>query len=198
MSALRVLRTVLAAVAVVCSLSAAAAWAQMGYSGADLVRIGEWLRYHSMELYRLEIPNYATPYAAALTSDNHGWHIVVFLRDGGVTNEDWQSGRLPRVFEQASTDNFVLVPRVGDSFAVTFTGCRRAACSRDYGAILYLPWSHEVFFKTVAGPGAACSATLLDPQNAAVLRTLDAALARQQQSVPHYIAPPCPSFRPKR
>jgi hypothetical protein len=178
-------------------LAAAPALAQMGYSGADMVRIGQWLTYHGMEIYRLEIPNYAVPYAAALTSDSHGWHIVVFLRDGGVTNKDWDSGRLPHIFEEASTDNFVLTPRVGANFGITFSGCRRAACNRDYGAILYLPWSHQEFRKTVAGSAVGCSATLLDPQNAAALHAIDAALVRQQAGVPHYIAPPCPSFRQK-
>lgn len=192
MSRLRALRP-LWMIALGCILAAGQAFAQMGYSGADLVRIGQWLTYHGMQLYRLEIPTYGTPYAAALTSDTHGWRVVVFLRDGGVTNKDWDSGRLPHAFEQASTDNFVVVPRVRDNFGVTFTGCQRSACARNYGALLYLPWSHQEFVKTVAGSSVACSASLLDPQNTAALRAIDAALVRQQAGVPHYAAPPCPT-----
>ncbi len=168
------------------------AHAQMGYTGADLARIGQWLQYNDLEMYRLEIPNYATPYAAALTSGKHGWRVVVFLRDGGVTNADWDSGFLKRPFQVASTDNFVLTPRVGKNFGITFSGCKLGACGSVYGALLYLPWSREMFEKDVAGSSVACSQTLLDPKNAAAVLALDAALRRQQRAVPRYAPPACP------
>lgn len=168
------------------------AFAQMGYTGADLQRMGQWLDYHGLQLYRLEVPNYATPYAAALTSGKQGWRIVVFLRDGGVTNEDWDSGFLGRPFQRASTDNFVLVPRVGENFGVVFSGCREDACASVYGALLYLPWSHQLFEKSVAHGTVACSESLLEPGNAAALQALNAALARQQSGVAHYRPPACP------
>ncbi|MGC1782164.1 MAG: hypothetical protein WA708_06575 [Acidobacteriaceae bacterium] len=166
--------------------------AQTGYTGADLERMGQWLQFHQLELYRLEMPDYASPYAAALTSGKHGWRIVVFLRDGGVTNMDWDSGFLKRPFEVASTDNFGLTPQVGQSFGVTFSGCKAHDCASVYGALLYLPWSHQFFEKDVSGGAVACSQSLLDPRNAPALRALDAALRRQQMAVGQYVAPPCP------
>ena len=166
--------------------------AQAGYTGADLQRMGQWLQFNRLEVYRLEIPPAASPYAAALTSGKHGWRIVVFLRDGGVTNVAWDSGFLKRPFQAASTDNFVLAPRVGEHFGVTFSGCDVQDCGRDYGAMLYLPWSHALFKKQVAGTSVACSASLLDARNAAALRVLDAALQRQEAKVVGYRAPACP------
>ena len=105
---------------------------------------------------------------------------MVFLRDGGVTNTDWDSGFLKRPFDAASTENFVLTPRVGTKFGVSFSGCDAQNCAGDYGAVLYLPWSHQFFQKEVSPRSVACSETLMDPQNAAALQTLDAALKRQQ------------------
>lgn len=166
--------------------------AQTGYSGADLQRMGQWLQFNQLTLYRLEIPEYASPYAAALTSGRHGWRIVVFLRDGGETNVDWDSKFLKRPFEVASTDNFVLVPEVGNHFGVTFSGCRTRDCASVYGALLYLPWSHQYFEKDIAGGSVACSQALLDPKNAAALRALDDALRRQQSAVGNYVNAPCP------
>ena len=71
---------------------------------------------------RLEIPPYASPYAAALTSGKHGWRIVVFLRDGGMTNVNWDSGYLKRPFQAASSDNFVLTPGTGKISASVSVG----------------------------------------------------------------------------
>jgi hypothetical protein len=169
---------------------------QNGYTGADLERMGQWLKFYQLDLYRLEIPSYASPYAAALTSGEHGWRIVVFLRDGGVTNVDWDSGFLKRPFQAASTENFVLMSSPGAKFGVTFSGCDARNCAGNYGALLYLPWSHLFFQKEVAGRSVACSQSLMDPRNATALQTLDAALTRQQASNPHYVPPPCPSSSP--
>lgn len=171
---------------------------QMGYTGADLQRMGQWLQFNQLQLYRLEIPGYASPYAAALTSDKHGWRIVVFLRDGGVTNVDWDSGFLKRPFQVASTDNFVLTPQIGKNFSITFSGCKARDCASVYGALLYLPWSHQLFEKDVAGASVACSQRLLDPANAAVLHTIDAALQRQQAAVERYSPPVCPGTLPAK
>lgn len=187
---------VLALLAAGCLAPATPAICQKGYTGADLQRMGQWLQFYRLDLYRLEIPAYASPYAAALTSGKHGWRIVVFLRDGGLTNVDWDSGFLKRPFQAASTDNFVLVPRVGTSFGVSFSGCDAQNCSGNYGALLYLPWSHQFFQKAVAAHSVACSQSLLDPRNAAALQALNAALTRQQASQPHYVPPPCPGTRP--
>jgi hypothetical protein len=187
-----VVTTLLAAV---CLAPATPALCQKGYTGADLERMGQWLQFYQLDLYRLEIPNYASPYAAALTSGKHGWRIVVFLRDGGVTNVDWDSGFLKRPFQAASTDNFVLIPRVGTNFGVSFSGYDAQNCASDYGALLYLPWSHQFFQKEVAAHSVACSQSLLDPRNAAALQALDAALTRQQAPEPHYAPPPCPGMR---
>jgi hypothetical protein len=165
---------------------------QNGYTGADLQRMGQWLQFYQLDLYRLEIPPSASPYAAALTSGKHGWRIVVFLRDGGVTNVDWDSGYLKRPFQAASSDNFVLTPGTGTNFGVSFSGCDAKDCAGNYGALLYLPWSHQFFQKGVAGHSVACSQALLDPANAKALQMLDAALKRQQADVPQYAAPPCP------
>ena len=173
----------------------------MGYSGKDMARIGQWLTFNQLELYRMEIPSYATPYSVLLTSGHHGWRIVVFLRDGGEVNEDWDSGALPKVFQVASTDALVLVPKVGKNFGVTFTGCSVKDCAQNYGAILYLPWSHEFFFKQVSDKGVTCSQTLLDPRNYVALKALDAALQRQESAEPRYAAPLCPGMgiiRPSR
>ena len=167
---------------------------QNGYAGADLQRMGQWLQFYHLDLYRLEIPPYASPYAAALTSGKHGWRIVVFLRDGGVTNVDWDSGFLKRPFEAASSDNFVLTRGTGTNFGVSFSGCDARDCAGNYGALLYLPWSHRFFQKGVADQSVACSQSLLDPANAKALEMLDAALKRQQAAVPHYVAPPCPGI----
>lgn len=166
---------------------------QMGYTGADLQRMGQWLQFYRLNLYRLEIPNAESPYAAALTSGKHGWRIVVFLRDGGVTNVDWDSGFLKRPLQAASPDNFVLTPRVGPHFGVSFSGCDPQNCTGNYGAVLYLPWSHQFFRKEVGGRSVGCSQSLLDPGNAAALRAIDAALKRQKSGDPHYGAPACPS-----
>jgi hypothetical protein len=183
-------------VALFCVLALAAgaprALGQMGYTGQDLQRIGQWLQFNGLELYRLEIPNYATPYAAALTSGKRGWRVVVFLRDGAVTNVDWDSGFLGRPFQVASTDAFTLLPHVGNSFGIAFSGCKFQDCQKVYAAMLYLPATRQLFQKEVAGKSVACSASLLDPESSAALRALDAALARQQRSEPGYIAPPCP------
>ncbi len=165
---------------------------QNGYTGADLQRMGQWLQFYQLDLYRLEIPPFASPYAAALTSGKHGWRIVVFLRDGGVTNVSWDSGFLKRPFQAASADNFVLTPGVGSNFGVSFSGCDAGDCAGNYGALLYLPWSHQFFQKGVAGRSVACSQSLLGPANAKAVVALDAALKRQQSAVPHYVAPPCP------
>jgi hypothetical protein len=167
---------------------------QNGYTGADLERMGQWLQFYQLDLYRLEIPNYASPYAAALTSGKHGWRIVVFLRDGGVTNVDWDSGFLKPPFQAASIHNFVLMPTPGAKFGVAFSGCDARNCAASYGALLYLPWSHQFFQKGVDGRSVACSQSLLDARNAAALQTLDAALMRQQAANPHYVPPPCPSI----
>ncbi len=169
---------------------------QTGYTGADLQRMGQWLQFYRLELYRLEIPPFASPYAAALTSGKHGWRIVVFLRDGGVTNVNWDSGYLKRPFQAASSDNFVLTPGVGANFGVSFSGCDARDCANNYGALLYLPWSHQFFQKGVAGRSVACSQALLDPVNAKAVQALDAALKRQQASDPHYVAPACPGVSP--
>lgn len=166
----------------------------MGYKGKDMARIGQWLTFNELELYRMEIPSYAAPYSVLLTSGHEGWRIVIFLRDGGEVNEDWDSGALPKVFQLASTDSLVLVPKVGKNFGVTFTGCSIRDCSQNYGAVLYLPWSHEFFFKQVSSKGVMCSQTLLDPHNYVALKTLDAALKRQQSADPRYAAPFCPGM----
>jgi hypothetical protein len=179
-------------VAIALLVHASRAVAQTGYTGADLQRIGQWLQFNQLQLYRLEMPEYASPYAVALTSGKHGWRIVVFLRDGGVTNVDWDSGFLKRPFEVASTDNFVLTPQVGQNFGITFSGCKTHDCASVYGALLYLPWSHQFFEKDVSGGAVACSEALLDPRNVTALRVLDAALKRQQMEIAHYVAPPCP------
>lgn len=170
------------------------AMGQKGYNGQDMARIGQWLTFNQLELYRLEIPSYATPYSVLLTGGHRGWRVVVFLRDGGEVNEDWDSGTLPKTFQLASTDALVLVPKVGKDFGVTFTGCSIKDCAQNYGAILYLPWSHEFFFKQVTSKGVACSETLLDPRNYVALKTVDAALKRQQGPDPHYVAPFCPGM----
>jgi hypothetical protein len=156
--------------------------------------MGQWLQFYHLDLYRLEIPPYASPYAAALTSGKHGWRIVVFLRDGGATNVAWDSGYLKRPFQAASSDSFVLTPGTGTNFGVTFSGCDARDCAGNYGALLYLPWSHQFFQKGVAGDSVACSQSLLDPANARALQMLDAALKRQQAAAPHYVAPPCPGI----
>lgn len=182
--------------AALCLAPATPALCQKGYTGADLQRMGQWLQFYQLDLYRLEIPGYASPYAAALTSGKHGWRIVVFLRDGGVTNVDWDSGFLKRPFQAANADNFLLVPHVGTSFGVSFSGCDAQNCAGSYGALLYLPWSHQFFQKQVAAHAVACSQSLLDPRNAASLQALDTALTRQQASQPHYVPPPCPGIRP--
>jgi hypothetical protein len=165
---------------------------QMGYSGADLERMGQWLQFYRLDLYRLEIPNEESPYAAALTRGEHGWRIVVFLRDGGVTNVDWDSGFLKRPLQAAGPENFVVTPRVGSQFGVTFSGCDPQNCTSNYGAVLYLPWSHQFFQKDVGNHSVACSQSLLDPRNEAALTAIDVALRRQQSANPHYAAPPCP------
>jgi len=165
---------------------------QNGYTGADLERMGQWLQFYHLNLYKLEIPPYVSPYAAALTSGKHGWRIVVFLRDGGVTNVDWDSGYLKRPFQAASTDNFLWMPGKGNNFGVTFSGCDAKDCAGDYGALLYLPWSRQFFQKGVEGHSVACSQLLLDSANAKALQMLDAALKRQHAGVAHYVAPPCP------
>jgi hypothetical protein len=167
---------------------------QTGYTGADLQRMGQWLQFYQLDLYRLEIPPYASPYAAALTSGKHGWRIVVFLRDGGVTNVVWDSGFLKRPFQAASSDNFVLTPGTGTNFGVSFSGCDAKDCAGNYGALLYLPWSRQFFQKGVAGQSVACSQSLLDPANGKAMEMLDAALKRQQAAVPHYVAPLCPGI----
>ncbi|HZC44230.1 MAG TPA: hypothetical protein VE195_08650 [Acidobacteriaceae bacterium] len=180
--------------AVVWLISATPALCQKGYTGADLERMGQWLQFYHLDLYRLEIPPYASPYAAALTSGKRGWRIVVFLRDGGVTNVNWDSGYLKRPFQAASSDNFVLTPGTGTNFGVSFSGCDASNCAGNYGALLYLPWSRQFFQKGVAGHSVACSQTLLDPANAKAVEMLDAALKRQQADVPHFVAPPCPGI----
>jgi hypothetical protein len=167
---------------------------QNGYTGADLQRMGQWLQFYHLDLYKLEIPPYASPYAAALTSGKHGWRIVVFLRDGGVTNVDWDSGYLKRPFQAASSDNFVLVPGADTNFGVSFSGCDAKDCAGNYGALLYLPRSHQFFQKGVAGHSVACSESLVNPANAKALEMLDAALKRQQANVPKYAPPPCPGI----
>jgi hypothetical protein len=180
----------------------AAAWlapasrslSQTGYTGADLERMGQWLQFYHLDLYKLEVPPYAFPYAAALTSGKHGWRIVVFLRDNGVANVSWDSGYLKRPLQAASSDNFVLIPGAGNRFAVSFSGCGARDCAGNYGALLYLPWSHQFFQKGVAAHSVACSQSLLDPANARALQMLDAALKRQQAAVAHYVAPPCPGI----
>ncbi|MES2221332.1 MAG: hypothetical protein V4587_10240 [Acidobacteriota bacterium] len=173
---------------------ATSAQCQTGYTGADLQRMGQWLQFYHLDLYRLEIPPYASPYAAALTSGKHGWRIVVFLRDGGVTNVSWDSGYLKRPFQAASSDNFVLMPGTGNNFGVSFSGCDAKDCAGDYGALLYLPWSRQFFQKGVEGRSVACSQSLLDPANAKALQMLDAALKRQQAGGAPYVAPPCPGI----
>lgn len=167
---------------------------QKGYTGAELQRMGQWLQFYHLDLDKLEIPPYASPYAAALTSGKHGWRIAVFLCDGGVTNVSWDSGYLKRPFQAASTDNFVLSPGTGTNFGVSFSGCDARDCAGNYGALLYLPWSRQFFQKGVAGRSVACSQSLLDPANAKALQMLDAALKRQQADVSHYVAPPCPGI----
>lgn len=167
---------------------------QKGYTGADLQRMGQWLQFYQLDLYKLEIPPDASPYAAALASGKHGWRIVVFLRDGGVTNVTWDSGYLKRPFQAASTDDFVVTPGAGTDFGVSFSGCDTRDCAGNYGALLYLPRSHQYFQKGVAGHSVACSQSLLDTANAKALQMLDAALKRQQADVPHYVAPPCPEI----
>jgi hypothetical protein len=172
--------------------------AQTGYTGADLQRMGQWLQFNQLALYRLEMPEYASPYAAALTSGKHGWRVVVFLRDGGETNVNWDSGFLKRPFEVASTDNFVLSARVGQNFGITFSGCKAHDCASVYGAMLYLPWSHQYFEKEVAGGSVACSQSLLDPRNAVALQALDNALRRQQKAASRYVPPVCPGSPPRK
>ncbi|MGA9958640.1 MAG: hypothetical protein WA430_07460 [Acidobacteriaceae bacterium] len=167
---------------------------QKGYTGADLQRMGQWLQFYQLDVYKLEIPPDASPYAAALTSGKHGWRIVVFLRDGGVTNVIWDSGFLKRPFQAASTEDFVVTPGTGTDFSVSFSGCDTRDCGGNYGALLYLPRSHQYFQKGVAGHSVACSQSLLDPANAKALQVLNAALKRQQAIVPHYVAPPCPGI----
>jgi hypothetical protein len=179
-------------VAAVWFAAAIPARCQAGYSGADLQRMGQWIQFYQLDLYRLEMPPYASPYAAALTSGKHGWRIVVFLRDGGKTNVDWDSGYLKRPFQAASSDNFVLTPATGNKFGVSFSGCGAKDCAGNYGALLYLPWSHQFFQKGVSGHSVACSQALLDPANANAVQMLDAALKRQQAAAPHYVAPSCP------
>lgn len=174
--------------------SANPAMCQTGYTGTDLQRMGQWLQFYHLDLYKLEIPPYASPYAAALTSGKHGWRIVVFLRDGGVTNVSWDSGFLKRPFQAASSDDFVLTPGSGTSFGVSFSGCDAKDCAGNYGALLYMPWSHQFFQKGVAGHSVACSQSLLDPTHAKALQMLDASLKRQQADVPHYMAPRCPGI----
>jgi hypothetical protein len=169
-------------------------FAQMGYKGQDLGRIGQWLALYHLQLYRLEIPNYASPYSVLLTSGRHGWRIVVFLRDGGVANVDWDSGFLPRTFQYASTDALVLVPQVGKNFGVTFSGCAIQDCTQNYSALLYLPWSRQFFEKTISSKSVTCSQALLDPRNAAALLAIDAALKRQQTAIPEYSPPACPGW----
>lgn len=176
------------------------AFCQMGYKGPDLERIGQWLTYNGLELYRLEIPNFAAPYAAALTSGRHGWRIAVFLRDGGVTNVVWDSGYLKKPFQVASTDAFVLAPKVGNDFGVVFSGCKFEDCGNVYGALLYVPARRQFFEKDVGPKSVACSAALDDPANAAALQALDTALARQQDARRQkgdaiYVAPVCPGGR---
>lgn len=173
---------------------ASRALCQNGYSGADLQRMGQWLQFYQLDLYRLEIPPYASPYAAALTSGKHGWRIVVFLRDGGEANVAWDSGYLKRPFQAASGDNFVLTPGTGNNFGVSFSGCDAKDCAGNYGALLYLPWSRQFFQKGVEGHSVACSQSLLDPANAKALQMLDAALKRQQAGGANYVAPPCPGI----
>jgi hypothetical protein len=167
---------------------------QTGYTGADLQRMGQWLQFYQLDLIRLEIPAYASPYAAALTSGKHGWRIVVFLRDGGVTNVSWDSGYLKRPFQAASSDDFVLTPGTGNNFGVSFSGCDAKDCAGNYGALMYLPWSRQFFQKGVAGHSVACSQALLDPSNAKAVEILDAALKRQQVDNPHFVAPSCPGI----
>jgi hypothetical protein len=179
---------------VVCLASANPALCQTGYAGADLERMGQWLQFYHLDLHKLEIPPYASPYAAALASGKLGWRIVVFLRDGGATDVSWDSGFLKRPFQAASSDNFVLTSGSGTSFGVSFSGCDARDCTDNYGALLYLPWSHQFFQKGVAAHSVACSQSLLDPANANALQMLDTALKRQQASVPHYVAPPCPGI----
>ena len=167
---------------------------QKGYTGADLQRMGQWLQFYQLDLYRLEIPPFASPYAAALTSGKHGWRIVVFLRDGGVTNVNWDSGFLKRPFQAASSDNFVLTPGTGTNFGVSFSGCDAKDCAGNYGALVYLPWSHQFFQKGVSARSVACSQSLLDPANSKALDMLDAALKRQQAAVPALCRATCPGI----
>ena len=187
--------TILGCLVAACVMVPQAANAQMGLKGPDLQRIGQWLTYNGLEMYRLEMPHYASPYAVALTGGHGGWRLVVFLRDGGETNVDWDSGPLRRPFQAASTDSLVLVPNVGKNFGVTFTGCKAQDCSNVYGALLYLPWSHQVFEKDISGRAVSCTATLLDPANRAALDAVDAALKRQKAADPHYVPPGCPGAK---
>ena len=180
--------------AAVCFTPATPARCQTGYTGADLQRMGQWLQFYQLDLYRLEIPPFASPYAAALTSGKHGWRIVVFLRDGGVTNVNWDSGFLKRPFQAASSDNFVLTPGTGTNFGISFSGCDAKDCAGNYGALVYLPGSHQLLQKGVSGRSVSCSQSLLDPANSKSLDLLDAALKRQQAAVPHYVAPHCPGI----
>ncbi len=167
---------------------------QTGYTGVDLQRMGQWLQFYHLDLYRLEMPPFASPYAAALTSGKHGWRIVVVLRDGGEANVTWDSGYLKRPFQAASSENFMLTPGTGTNFGVSFSGCDAKDCAGNYAALLYLPWSHQFFQKGVAAQSVACSQSLLDPANAKALQMLDAALKRQQAAVSHYVPPPCPGI----
>lgn len=172
--------------------------AQMGYSGADLQRMGQWLQFNGLTIYRLEAPGFASPYAAVLASGRHGWRIIVFLRDGGQANVNWDSGFLKHPFEVASTDDFVLVPQVGTNFGITFSGCKAHDCTEVYGALLYLPWSRQYFEKDVSGKSVACSQSLLAPRNAAALHALDAALRRQKNGTAGYVPPVCPGGAPAK
>ncbi len=65
-------------------------------------------------------------------------------------------------------------------------------CAKNYSALLYLPWSHQFFEKTISSKAVTCSQTLLDPQNAAALLAIDAVLRRQQAAIPEYSPPVCP------
>lgn len=164
---------------------------RMGYDGKDLGRIGQWLAFYHLELYRLEIPTYASPYSVLLTSGHKGWRIVVFLRDGGLVNVDWDSGFLPRSFQLSSTDALVLLPKAGNNFGVTFSGCDARNCGQNYGALLYLPWSHRFFEKVIGKNSVSCSQSLLDPQNAFAVQALNDALRRQHPTDAFQAVPKC-------
>ncbi|HEX4021455.1 MAG TPA: hypothetical protein VHX63_09940 [Acidobacteriaceae bacterium] len=153
--------------------------------------MGQYLTYHGLELYQLEAPAYASPYAVALTGKRGHWRLVVFLRDGGEANVDWDSGSLKRPFQLANSDALALVPKVGEKFGVTFSGCEAKDCSHIFGALLYLPWSHQVFEKDVTLKGIACTENLLQAQNSSALAAIDNALRRQQAANPQYVPPAC-------